>query len=293
MCHLPSQWASYIGFDTYATGAPAGANTTMGDVVTGLLRPAPYASRPRFTGMAAVSNLGDDASWTSHPFSAANTYGFGRLAWEGPRGGTPASAEAITREWTEATFGLNETVTNTVMSILMDSWEAYENYTTSLGWGFSADFTHYDMGPKLRNATYINATKTRVGYNRGIAGGYGATYNAPVSGKFLDVDACPEELLLCFHNVPYSHLLTAPRYGNSTVLEWIRSSHADGARRAERFVDQWQDLGGVAGWEQDVADTTGKTFAEMTRILRNGAADAKTFAAAIIGFFDNATRGGV
>ncbi|MCI1518034.1 MAG: alpha-glucuronidase, partial [Prevotella sp.] len=34
-------------------------------------------------GLAGVSNVGNDANWCGHPFSQANWYAFGRMAWEG------------------------------------------------------------------------------------------------------------------------------------------------------------------------------------------------------------------
>ena len=43
--------------------------------------------------------MGEDPNWTGHEFSAANTYGYGRLAWD-----PTLSAEDVTREWVEMTW---------------------------------------------------------------------------------------------------------------------------------------------------------------------------------------------
>lgn len=268
--HLPSQWSTYLNFDTWTRGMP---NSTVAEVVTGKLKA--NLTSPRFTGIAAVSNLGDDSSWTAHPFSAANTYGYGRLAWN------PAlSVQDITREWIEATFGLNKTVADSVEGILLTSWDAYENYTASLGWGFVCAGDHYNMAPQNRQG-YINASKTRIGYNRGTAAGFGGTYNPPNSENFLDVDKCPEELLLSFHNVPYTHVLKAPKYGGMTVLDWITSSHTSGAASAQRYVTAWSSIAVGAD-----CSSTGSTegCAAITRLLQTGATDAARFAHTVSSF---------
>ena len=67
-----------------------------------------------------MSNLGDDPNWTGHEFSAANTYGYGRLAWD-----PTLSAEQVTREWVEATWGTDPTVVSGVTGLLLGSWATY------------------------------------------------------------------------------------------------------------------------------------------------------------------------
>ena len=55
VCHLPSQWKSYLDFDTAAPGGTASDPQTLARVVSGAggTKPHPYA------GTAAVSNLGE------------------------------------------------------------------------------------------------------------------------------------------------------------------------------------------------------------------------------------------
>merc|ERR1719387_1655906 len=88
LAHLPAQWSHYLGWDTNRNGA---AGISLGMLTSGRYQNRDEKSR-NFCGMAAVSNFGDDATWAGHPMSAANTYGFGRLAWD------PAlKPEAVTR----------------------------------------------------------------------------------------------------------------------------------------------------------------------------------------------------
>merc|ERR1719428_532680 len=114
VAHLPTQWEYYLKFNL--------GEKNLGQIVTS----------KRYSGMAAVSNLGAEKTWTGHPFSAGNTYGFGRLAWD-----PTLSAETVTNEWVEATFGINEEATQPLVSMLMSSWKNFEKYTSPLGWGWS------------------------------------------------------------------------------------------------------------------------------------------------------------
>jgi len=101
LCHLPSMWEEYLSFDTLCTGgdggsfdgganpsagvgshgdqgAGAGGNddgggggaATLARIVTAL---APGTKGYVSSGIAGVSNVGEDWSWTGHPLSAANT----------------------------------------------------------------------------------------------------------------------------------------------------------------------------------------------------------------------------
>jgi len=95
--------------------------------------------------MACVSNLGTFANWTGHVLAGANTYGFGRLAWDPTQ-----AAEDINREWAQMTFPSmpstspersptappDTKVVNTVVKILSRTREVYEGYTSPLGIGF-------------------------------------------------------------------------------------------------------------------------------------------------------------
>jgi len=127
---LPMQWATYLAFDLCGSG---GGDTSLGGVV----------SRGAFSGMAAVSNFGDGENWVGHPLNAVNALGFGRLAW------APATpAPTVVREWAELTFpGSAPAAIDGVAALLEDTWEAYENVTASLGWGFVCAGNHYDMDP--------------------------------------------------------------------------------------------------------------------------------------------------
>ena len=280
---LPWQWESYLQFDLglqpgVGGGAPcAAAPSTLLGIVAGGPLCNPYS------GVAGVSNFGSFANWTGHFLSSANTYGFGRQAWSPA---TPASA--VVGEWAETVFaGSSAGATDAVVELLADSWPAYENVTTSLGYGFVCAGNHFDMDPAHR-VDYSNATRDAIGYNRGAPGAYAESYNGAVADAFLALETCPEELLLAFHNVPFTRRL---RSGMS-VLEHIYASHAAGAAASQGFVEQWRQLQGrvaLGALVTTETPTEADVFAAALTRLEQGAASAATFANVMAAYFRNLT----
>lgn len=279
---LPVQWSEYLSFDLGAQPGAAGpcagtTPTTLAGTVAGGSHCNPYS------GMAGVSNLGSNSNWTGHLLNGANTYGFGRLAWAP----SALSPTAVLAEWVSAAMpGTAPPAVQALTALMADSWEAYENFTASLGWGFVCAGDHYHMDPKLR-LDYTNASAARVGYARGQPGAYGAVYNAPAAAAFTSLEACPEELLLAFHNVPYSHALRGQRYGGLSVLGWINASHAAGASTAAGFVQRWRALQGqlrLAAFAVG-GDTEADVFEQVAQRLQAAATDAAMFAQNVTDYF--------
>jgi alpha-glucuronidase len=75
--------------------------------------------------------------------------------------------------------------------------------------------------------------------------GFVAQYPAPVAKLYESAESTPDELLLFFHHVPYTHLL----HSGKTVIQDIYDSHYDGAQRAEDLVQQWSSLKGLVDEE--------------------------------------------
>ncbi len=84
LCYLVPQWKEVMEFDTYAKGA----GSKVKHIVDGSLFGAKYS------GYAAVSNIGDQDNWTGHVLAQANLYGYGRLVWN-----PELSADEIAEEW--------------------------------------------------------------------------------------------------------------------------------------------------------------------------------------------------
>ncbi|MCZ8523944.1 MULTISPECIES: alpha-glucuronidase family glycosyl hydrolase [Paenibacillus] len=233
LCYLVPQWKEVLDFDTYALGE----GSTVRRIVDGTL----FGSR--HSGFAAVSNIGGDANWTGHLLAQANLYGFGRLAWN-----PGLSAEDIAGEWIRLTFGSDERVVRTVMGMLMDSWSIYESYTAPLGVGWMVNPDHH-YGPNVDGyeyskwGTYHFADCHGIGVDRTVASGtgYTAQYKGSHAAVYESLADCPDELLLFFHHVPYTHKLHSGR----TVIQHIYDTHFEGVERADHLKEAWAGLAGA------------------------------------------------
>src|SRR5574344_763924 len=102
-----------------------------------------FVSPDKLKGIAGVSNIGDNANWCGHPFSQANWYAFGRLAWN-----PSISSEEIAHEWLVQTYGCkDENFTKPVEMMMLTSREACVNYMMPLGLHHIFKFDHH-YGPE-------------------------------------------------------------------------------------------------------------------------------------------------
>lgn len=230
LCYLVPQWKEVMDFDLW----PDGQGTTVAKVVSGQLYKRPHG------GMAAVSNVGDDLNWTGHLLAQANLFGFGRLAWD-----PSILVEAVTDEWVKMTFGMDTDVVRVVSDILLKSWRIYEDYTAPLGVGWMVNPSHH-YGPNVDGyeyskwGTYHFADCRGIGVDRTVKTGTGfaGQYHPNNAEVYESVDACPDELLLFFHHVPYTHRL----HSGKTVIQHIYDTHFDGALQAAQLRDAWLSL---------------------------------------------------
>jgi len=232
LCYLVPQWKEVLDFDTYACGE----GTTVARIASG------SAFGRETGGIAGVSNIGDDPNWTGHLLAQANLYGFGRLAWN-----PELSAEDITDEWVRLTFGGDPETVRTIAEMLLDSWRIYENYTAPLGVGWMVNPGHH-YGPNVDGyeyskwGTYHFADCRGIGVDRTVKTGTGFTaqYHKPHSEIYESLEQCPDELLLFFHHVPYTHRL----HSGKTVIQHIYDTHFEGAEQALGLVARWSGLKG-------------------------------------------------
>ncbi|HEY6393668.1 MAG TPA: alpha-glucuronidase family glycosyl hydrolase [Bryobacteraceae bacterium] len=194
-------------------------------------------------GFIGVSNIGLDDNWSGNHLSQANLYGFGRLAWD-----PDLSALRIAQEWTRLTFGNDRNVVETITGIQLSSWRTYENYTGPLGLQTLTDITgdHYGVAVEAseRNGwgQWHNADEKGVGTDRTVASGTGYTgqYRAPAAGVYESIETCPDDLLLFFHHILYTHRL----HSGKTVIQYIYDSHYEGADRVASYAREWKSLKG-------------------------------------------------
>ncbi|MBO9556071.1 alpha-glucuronidase [Cellulomonas sp.] len=228
---LGPQWSEILRFRLWGDTGP-----TVADVAAG------SADAPA-GGVVAVSNVGDDEFWTGHPLAQANLYTFARLAWD-----PSADPVALLDEWIGLTFpDAPPSVGDTVHGILDGSWRTYEDYTAPLGVGFMVRPGHH-YGPDVDGyeytpwGTYHFADRDGIGVDRTRATGTGFTgqYPAPWRDVYEDVTTCPDDLLLFFHHVPWSHEL----HSGVSVAQHVYDTHWAGAARTEVNAAAWERLAG-------------------------------------------------
>lgn len=229
ICYLIPMFKDVLGFHTYISSS---ADTVL-DVVSG------RTFGQTNCGIAAVANTGNDDNWTGHDMAAANFYGFGRLAFE-----PELTAEEIAKEWIALTFGKDGKVEETLLYILMNSWKAYEKYTSPLGIGWMVN-PNYHYGPNVdgyeydRWGTYHRADHLGIGVDRSHNGtGYAELYRQPNAAMYDDSQKCPEELLLFFHHMPYTHRLTS----GETIIQHIYDTHFEGVEMVDEMVEKFESI---------------------------------------------------
>jgi len=233
VCYLIPWFKEILKFNTYIDGRE---DTTVADIISGRVRGNVNC------GMVAVTNTGNDENWTGNDLAAANLYGFGRLAYD-----TDLSAKDIALEWIKLTFPkLDEEGTNVILGILMGSWPTYEKYTAPLGIGWMVK-PHDHYGPSIdgyeydRWGTYHRADLWGIGVERGEEGtGMALQYNSPNKEMYADKDKTPDELILFFHKMPYTHVLR----NKKTIIQHIYDTHFEGYDEAKRMQAQWLSLEG-------------------------------------------------
>lgn len=233
VCYLVPQWKEVLDFNTYATDSESSVKRVVDGSMHGY----------KYSGFAAVSNIGDDHNWTGHLLAQANLYGYGRLAWS-----SELSAEQIAKEWIMLTFiAEDERLIDTIREILLTSWHIYESYTSPLGVGWMVNPDHH-YGPNVDGyeyskwGTYHFADLQGIGVDRTIktGTGYVAQYQGANVDLYESVATCPDELLLFFHHVPYTHTLKSGK----TVIQHIYDTHFDGVERAAGLKEKWEALKG-------------------------------------------------
>lgn len=233
LVYLVPQWKEVLNFDTYQKGE----DTRVKGLVSGKVL------NQKHSGIVAVSNVGIDVNWTGHLMAQLNLYGYGRMIWN-----PDLSAEAIALEWIKQTFGHDETLVQTLLKIVMPSWETYEHYTSPLGIGWMVNISHH-YGPNIDGyeydkwGTYHFADRDGVGVDRTkeTGSGYSAQYHKKNFEKYNDVSTCPDELLLFFHHVPYTHQL----HSGKTVIQHIYDTHFKGVEEVEQMIEHFTWLHGV------------------------------------------------
>lgn len=201
-----------------------------------------FVSPDKLKGIAGVSNIGDNANWCGHPFSQANWYAFGRLAWN-----PSISSEEIAHEWLIQTYGCkDERFTKPVEMMMLTSREACVNYMMPLGLHHIFKFDHH-YGPEPDGfkaeyplewcpVYYHKADAKGIGFDRSSKGTDAVgQYPEPYRSLYDNLATCPEEYLLWFHHVPWNYRMKS----GSTLWEELCMRYNMGVSMVETYRDYW------------------------------------------------------
>ena len=230
LVYLPKLFQEVLEADTYQKGK----GSTVVKVVDGTL------NANKITGIAGVSNIGNDLNWTGHPFAQANWYGFGRLAWD-----PYLDAGDIADEWLKCTFSNDENFIKPVKEMMIKSREAVVNYMTPLGLHHIMDTGHhYGPGPWVSNLArpewnpvyYHKADKNGIGFDRSKTGTNATSQYAPEVEKLFDnLDSCPEKDLLWFHHVAWDYKLK----NGETLWNGMALKYQEGVNQVKEMQQTW------------------------------------------------------
>lgn len=201
-----------------------------------------FVNPDRLVGISGVANIGDDANWCGHPFSQANWYAFGRLAWN-----PSLTAEEIAHEWLVQTYeNQDEKFTKPVEMMMMTSREACVNYMMPLGLHHIFKFDHH-YGPEPDGfiasyplewcpVYYHKADAQGVGFDRSSKGTDAVgQYPEPYRSLYDNIETCPEEYLLWFHHMPWTYKMKS----GSTLWQELCMKYNMGVAMVEVYRDFW------------------------------------------------------
>ena len=201
-----------------------------------------FVNPNKLVGISGVANIGDDANWCGHPFSQANWYAFGRLAWN-----PSLTAEEIAHEWLVQTYeNQDEKFTKPVEMMMMTSREACVNYMMPLGLHHIFKFDHH-YGPEPDGfiasyplewcpVYYHKADAHGVGFDRSSNGTDAVgQYPEPYRSLYDNIETCPEEYLLWFHHEAWDYKMKS----GSTLWQEHWMKYNMGVAMVEVYRDFW------------------------------------------------------
>ncbi|CAL5871851.1 uncharacterized protein PFLUO_LOCUS6105 [Penicillium psychrofluorescens] len=270
LLYLPPLWKTVMDFDLRVERQPS----VVRDIYTG------KRFNRKLGGSAAVVNVGTNATWLGSHLSMSNLYAYGRLAWD-----PTEDAQEILEDWIRLTFGLDNKVLQTLTRMSMESWPAYENYSGNLGIQTLTDilYTHYGPNPASQDnngwGQWTRANHKTIGMDRTVSKGTGYTgqYPAEVAAIYENLDTTPDNLVLWFHHVNYTHRL----HSGKTVIQHFYDAHYEGAVTAQTFLTQWESLEGKVDPER---------YEDIRRRLDYQTGHSIVWRDAIVNFYHNLSR---
>ena len=193
--------------------------------------------------IAGVINIGDDINWCGHPFSQANWYAFGRLAWN-----PSFSSNFIAQEWIGQTFG-NEVNSYILADMMTTSREACVDYMMPLGlhhlfasqhhYGPEADGVKAEYPLEWCPIPYHKAAADGIGFDRSSKGTNAVSqYREPYRSIYDNLATCPDEYLLWFHHVPWDYKL----HNGDMLWDELCALYYRGIEQVVSYQKLWNEL---------------------------------------------------
>lgn len=272
LAYLATMFKETLDSDTYSYGK----GSTVAKITDGTLRPA------KTTAISAVANIGEDTNWCGHHFAQASWYAFGRLAWN-----HQLSSNQIADEWIKMTFSDNNAFVEPVKNMMLSSRETIVDYMMPLGLHhIFAEDHHYGPEPWLSQAAredwtsvyYHKADTIGLGFNRTTTGSDAVShYFPPLNNIYNDISACPENLLLWFHHVPWNYKMN----NGKTMWDALCYKYDSGVQQVREYQKVWDRM------EQYIDS---KRFEEVQSKLKIQARDAVWWRDACLLYFQTFSK---
>lgn len=272
LVYLAPMWKETLESDTYAKGK----GSTVAKVITGQL------DGHTQSGIAGVTNIGNDINWCGNHLSQANWYAYGRLAWN-----PDLTSSAIADEWLRMTFNNDETFIAPVKQIMLTSRETAVNYMTPLGLThIMSRGHHYGPGPWVTGG---RADQTSLYFHKADAKGLGfdrtsktgsnavAQYNSPLREMWDNMATTPEKDLLWFHHVAWDHKMKS---GKTLWIELIEH-YNKGIEGVKQMQKVWNAMEGKIDAER---------FKDQQRALAIQLEDAELWKGACLTYFQTFSK---
>jgi alpha-glucuronidase len=271
LVYLAPLYQECLESDTWVNGK----GSTVAKVIDGSLE------NHKISGLAGVTNIGNDRNWTGHPFAQANWYAFGRLAWDPFLG-----ADKIADDWIRMTFSNQKEFVDPIRDMMLNSRETAVQYMTPLGLHhIMGSGHHYGPGPWVdtgradwTSVYYHKADSLGIGFER-TAVGSGATgqYADPVDKFYSDLSTCPENLLLWFHHLPWDYRMKSGRI----LWDELCFQYTAGVNSVIRMQEEWAKKQGMIDEDR---------FEEVKSLLSIQAKEAKWWRDACIAYFQQFSK---
>jgi len=145
---------------------------------------------------------------------------------------------------------------------------------------------HYFLDP-CANYFQQNATSVGIGCDRTSIGptgtGYAAQYLPRVRDMFNNLATCPKELLLFFHNLPWTHPMQLANGSIVTLIDFIAISQSEALDTAGQMAKDWDSLEGLVDQLR---------FEAVQARFRQQNVDALAFKEVVVGYYANLSRSG-